>query len=94
MAEAYVEERVRKGFGPIRIRQDLRKRGLSDSLIAHYLKKSTQEWVDSMADAHDKKYGSNRGNDAKERAKRARFLEYRGFPADLIAAFLYGDDGL
>jgi regulatory protein len=45
-----------------------------------------------MTAAHDKKFGPARAGDASERARRARFLEYRGFPADLIAAFLHGDD--
>jgi regulatory protein len=94
MAEVYVAERVRKGFGPVRIRHELRQRGLSDGLIALHLEKSKQEWLQAMALANDKKYGPTRPPEATERARRARFLEYRGFPADLIACFMYGDDGL
>jgi regulatory protein len=93
MAEVYVAERVRKGFGPVRIRHELRQRGLSDGLIALHLEKSKQEWLEAMAVAHDKKYGPTRAAEATERARRARFLEYRGFPADLVAGFMYGDDG-
>jgi regulatory protein len=33
MAEAYVAGRLRKGFGPLRLRQELRERGLDDDLI-------------------------------------------------------------
>ncbi len=93
MTEAYAAERVRKGFGPVRIRQELHRRGLVDDLIDSHLDKSKQEWLGLMAAAHDKKFGPARVFDAKECARRARFLEYRGFPADLIAAFLRGDDG-
>lgn len=92
MIEAYVAERVRKGFGAMRIRQELRQRGLSDELIASYLERSTQEWADSMSKAHDKRFGPARAAGVKERARRARFLEYRGFPAELIAGFLNGED--
>jgi regulatory protein len=92
MVETYVAERVRKGFGPLRIRQELRQRGLSDCLIAPHLERSTREWLELMASAHDKKYGLTRSVDAAERARRARFLEYRGFPADLIADFICGRD--
>jgi regulatory protein len=93
MAQAYVTERVRKGFGPVRIGHELRQRGLSDSLIARHLDRPTQEWLKLMAAAHDKKYGPARVFGAKERARRARFLEYRGFPTDLIAGFINGDNG-
>ena len=92
MAEVYVAERVRKGFGPVRIRQELRQRGLPGELIEPHLDKTRQEWLEVMAAAHDKKFGVTRASDARERAKRSRFLEYRGFPADLIAGFLHGDD--
>ena len=92
MAETYVAERVRKGFGPVRIRRELRQRGLAGDLIESRLARSTGEWSATMTAAHDKRFGSARALDAKERARRARFLEYRGFSADLIAGFLLGDD--
>ena len=89
---AVVAERVRKGFGPMRIRQELRQRGLSDDLIEPHLDRTRQEWLEAVSAAHDKKFGPTRAGDLKERARRSRFLEYRGFPADLIAGFLQGDD--
>lgn len=94
MAEVYVEERLHKGYGPVRIRQELRRRGLSDDLIEPHLERSVQEWSELMAAAHDKKFGAAPAEGTKERARRARFLESRGFPAELIAGFLYGDDGI
>lgn len=93
MAEAYVAERVRKGFGPLRIRRELRDRGLGDDLIEPHLKRSEQEWLDALVAAHDKRFGRVPPTGPKERAQRARFLEYRGFPADLIAGFLLGGPG-
>ncbi|MEN8167789.1 MAG: hypothetical protein ABFR65_09980 [Pseudomonadota bacterium] len=38
---------------------------------------------------HDSKYGAQPPTDRKEMARRARFLEYRGFPGDLMAEFLF-----
>jgi len=92
MAEAYVAERVRKGFGPVRIRRELRQRGLPDDLIEPHLQRTRQAWMESMVAVHDKKYGAGRAADARERARRSRFLEYRGFPAELIASFMLGGD--
>ena len=92
MAEAYVAERVRKGFGPMRIRGELHQRGLSDEVIESHLARRAPEWSDLMSAAHDKRFGPVRPADAKDRARRARFLEYRGFPSELIAGLLLGDE--
>jgi regulatory protein len=90
MADAYIAERARKGFGPVRIRRELRQRGLPDDIILPLLERPAREWRDLMRAAHDKRFGSACPDDAKERARRARFLEYRGFPVVLIADFLHG----
>lgn len=90
LAEAYVAERLRKGFGPLRIRQELRAKGLSDDHIAPHLRLARQELLRLVAAAHDKRFGPAAVIDAAERGRRGRFLEYRGFPADLIALFLRG----
>jgi regulatory protein len=92
MAEAYVAERLRKGFGPVRIRHELRERGIPDALIDPHLEQSALEWLALIAAVSDKKFGPGPGGDRKELARRARFLEYRGFPAELIGRFLYGDN--
>ncbi|MGA7979158.1 MAG: regulatory protein RecX [Chromatiaceae bacterium] len=91
LAEAYVAERLRKGFGPARVRQELHRKGLSDDLIDPHLNHTDEEWRDLVAAVHDKKYGSAPASDPKERARRARFLEYRGFPTDLIRRVLAND---
>jgi regulatory protein len=93
LAEAYVAERLHKGFGPLRIRQELRGKGLADDLIAPHLRLDDGDWLGFIAAAHDKRFGPAAPGDAKERARRGRFLEYRGFPADLIARFLHGVRG-
>ena len=91
LAEAYVAERLRKGFGPLRIRQELRDKGLPNELIEPHLRLSSDDWLDLIAAAHAKRFGSDPASDPKERGRRGRFLEYRGFPTDLIARFLHGE---
>jgi len=92
MAEAYVAERLEKGFGPLRVRQELRRRGVADELIDPHLERAESEWLRRLASAHDRKFGARPAGDSKELGRRARFLEYRGFPSDLIGRFLFGDD--
>jgi regulatory protein len=88
MAEAYVEERLRKGFGPLRVRRELRERGVSDALIDPHLDRTAGEWLAQMAEVHRRKFGAEPATDARDLARRARFLEYRGFPPELIGRFL------
>jgi SOS response regulatory protein OraA/RecX len=41
-----------------------------------------------LQQVHDSKFGQTVPDNRKELAKRARFLEYRGFPGELIGDFL------
>jgi len=43
IVETYVTERIRKGFGPLRIRHELHRRSLADDLIDGYLESAAQD---------------------------------------------------
>jgi len=85
---AYVAERLGKGFGPLRIRAELREKGLSDERVQPYLELDDQTLIDYLTQAYQKRFGETEAEDRRAQAKRARFLEYRGFPSHLIARFL------
>ena len=85
---AYVSERLSKGFGPVRIRAELREKGLSEETFQPYLELEDQALIDCLTQAYRKRFGEHEAEDRREQAKRARFLEYRGFPPRLIARFL------
>lgn len=90
--ESYVEGRMRRGYGPHRIRLELKERGVEGELVDRSLDLGTDEWRALLAQAHDKKYGSEQSQDYAERVRRARFLEYRGFDAALVRRFLWSKD--
>ncbi len=90
MAEAYVAGRLRKGFGPLRLRQELRERGLDDDLIGPVIDLSPGDWLEIMSRVAARKFGPGPVTDRKELARRARFLEYRGFPPELVGRYLRG----
>jgi regulatory protein len=92
MAEAYVSERLRKGFGPLRVREELRRKGLADAVIEPHLSLSNGVLLEHLAAAAEKKFGTGPAGDRKELGRRARFLEYRGFPPALIARYLGGEE--
>lgn len=86
--ESFIESRIRKGQGPIRIRRELKERGIDSSLVDRYLESYREEWQKLLRQVHDAKFGSAQALESKELAKRARFLEYRGFPGEMIRGFL------
>ncbi|MEG7524341.1 MAG: recombination regulator RecX [Chromatiales bacterium] len=90
--ESYIEWRVGRGSGPVRIRRELRERGIDGAMIAGFLEVYSGEWQELLKGVHDRKYGSEPAQDRKELSRRARFLEYRGFPGELIRQFLFDFD--
>ncbi|MET0090464.1 MAG: regulatory protein RecX [Candidatus Thiodiazotropha sp.] len=88
-AQQFVESRVTRGQGPVRIRMELRERGVDDALVREAMAPYDDEWPELLNGVHDAKYGQERTGDYKEAARRARFLESRGFPGDLVRRFLF-----
>jgi regulatory protein len=88
-----VAYRARRGQGPARIRQELRRSGLSNEAIEEAVKRSEDapDFLALARAARTRKFGAAIPKDPKERAKQARFLQYRGFSTDHIRAALDGD---
>jgi len=87
--ESFIESRIGRGQGPLRIRLELKERGVEAPLIERGLEHFEAEWYDLLKQVHDAKYGPERSRESRELAKRAHFLEYRGFPGEMIRAFLF-----
>lgn len=85
--EQYVAERTARGFGPLRIRAELRQRGVADALVATYLDADV-DWPARLAQVAAHKFGLAPCADRREWGRRARFLEQRGFPAAMIHRLL------
>ena len=89
-----VAYRARRGQGPARIRNELRKSGLDNDQIEAAVGGSGEEGPDFIAlarEARRRKFGPDLPKDWKERARQARFLQYRGFSTDHIRAVLEGE---
>jgi regulatory protein len=83
-AEAYIRMRQQKGFGPIRISIELSERGVKDSIIDSYLHAQDDSWLLTLQQQYLKKYKNKAVVDYNDKAKRIRFLQYRGFVLDAI----------
>ncbi len=87
-AESYMHARKRNAFGPVRIRNELLERGVSEEIINNVMIVNESEWVDIANSLRKKRFGKNVPADFKERAKQMRFLQYRGFTSEQINRIL------
>lgn len=81
-AESYLHSRAQRLYGPLRIRLELRERGIDESLIAAVMAQSGIDWQANLQALVRSKFGHAAPSDIKEKAKRQRFLQYRGFVGD------------
>ena len=91
-AESYVRSRANRGFGPIKIRMELKNKGISNQLITEYLDMDSAIWLDNARNQYLKKYGDEAISDYNTWTKRARFMQSRGFTAEHIQVSLPGFD--
>ena len=87
-AEGFVRIRVAKKQGPIRIVNELKLRGVDESLITAAMESESPNWINLLVSLMEGKYGSVEPQDEKERAKRIRFFQYRGFSFEQIKAVM------
>jgi regulatory protein len=89
----FIRQHAGRGHGPVRIRLELRQRGIEPEAIDSALNEAGEDWVEMARSARRRKFGSSPPGDRRERAKQARFLQYRGFSAEQVRAALGpGDD--
>jgi len=81
-AQSYTRQRISRGYGPIRLREELRERGVSEADVAAAMDEMEIDWCAVAADVMRKKFGMRGAIDLKEKARRARFMQYRGFAAE------------
>ena len=71
---------------------ELRERGVESEAIEQALGDTEMDWNHAAREARRRKFGLAPPADYRERAKQARFLQYRGFSSDQIRAALGPDE--
>jgi len=90
-AQMLVRHRVRQGYGPVRIRAELRQRGVAEGVIAAALSSSDVEWDAVAHRVHEKRVStSGVAADRFEQARDQRFLLRRGFTSSQIRQAVNG----
>lgn len=77
--------RIEQGYGPVRIRQELQTRGIAAELIEAALIEEA-DWDGQVFKVWQKKFKTSELPAFPELQKQQRFLQYRGFPQDLISS--------
>ncbi|MFZ9038082.1 MAG: regulatory protein RecX [Gammaproteobacteria bacterium] len=82
--ESYVCQRFNAGVGPLKIRYELRQKGISESLTDEFLEAYADRWDRLMQQQRVRKYGEAIPADYNQRMKQARFLQNRGFSPESV----------
>lgn len=90
-AEFLVRTRIDSGHGPLRIRAELRERGVDEAVADKYLAEADVDWTALAEQVRRRRFGERVPGDFKVRAKQMRYLQYRGFDAEQIRAAVRGE---
>ena len=83
-AESYINHRSNAGLGPIKIVNELRQKGVDDSVIHQHMSVLTIDWDERLEQQRLKKYGEDIPTDYAQKMKQARFLQNRGFSPESV----------
>jgi regulatory protein len=86
LAEVFIRSRVNRGQGPVKIKMELRGKGVDDDTLARAFETCEVNWFAHVEQVARRRFGDSVPSDAKERARRGRFLQQRGFNFDHIGS--------
>ncbi|WP_175400917.1 regulatory protein RecX [Terasakiispira papahanaumokuakeensis] len=86
-AASFTRQRLLKGQGPVKVRYELKQRGVSDELIEWALEITPEEegidWINQATTALYKRFGPEASpTTPNQKSKMIRFLQQRGFSSE------------
>ncbi|MDG1644933.1 recombination regulator RecX [Klebsiella huaxiensis] len=75
----FIASRSRKGYGPARVRQELKQKGISRETIESSMRECEIDWALLAREQAQRKYGEPLPTAFSEKVKIQRFLLYRGY---------------
>jgi|SRR5579883_357639 len=85
--ENFIAYHAGRGQGPVRVRSELRQRGIVGELVEECLE-AFGDWIVQLQRARQKKFGAALPRGYAERQRQMRFLNYRGFTSAQIRSAL------
>ncbi|OAN12604.1 RecX family transcriptional regulator [Photobacterium jeanii] len=76
---------IAKGWGELRIRQEMELKGVNSQVIEQVMAVHEIDWFEHARAVAQRKYGETPMETQKEKAKRFRFMQSRGFDFEQIA---------
>lgn len=83
-AEMYWRNRSNKGFGPNKIRLELKHKGVNASIIDQSSRQDDLDFDEVIQKVYIKKFKGQAIKDIKDKLKRQNYLYQRGFDLELI----------
>ena len=81
--ENFVTYHAARGQGPLRVRGELRRKGLEGRLVEECVH-AYAEWLGQLRKAREKKFGAQLPDGFADQQRQSKFLRYRGFTAAQI----------
>lgn len=82
--EMHIRKQRRKGYGPLRITQELQSHQIDQAIVAQHLDINDNAWLDEIRAVWQKRFKGIKPNNFNDKAKQMRFLHYRGFTPEQI----------
>lgn len=86
-AENFVTYHAARGQGPLRVRSELRRHGLEETLVEECLD-AFPDWIAHLRKARQKKFGAKLPDNIADKQRQARFMGYRGYTSAQIRTAL------
>ncbi len=86
--ESLVSVRRNRGYGPVRIQRELLDKGIAQDAVDHAVDAGCRDWIEQLTRVWQKKFSGKLPSTYAERAKQARFLQFRGFTYEQIQQVL------
>ncbi|WP_299020614.1 recombination regulator RecX [uncultured Photobacterium sp.] len=91
-ASMMVRNGVGKGWGALRIKQEMKMKGVHATVISQAMDEVEVDWFEHARDVAQRKFGNSEMDTPKEKARRFRFMQYRGFDFEQIQYALNAED--
>lgn len=90
-AESLIRTRAAQGYGPMRLRAELKSHGLADARIRQLLEEADIDWAATASAQLRRRFGAPGAADPAEKQRRAQFLLRRGFPAATVRGLTHAE---
>ena len=90
-SESFIQSRINQGKGPVRVRQELKERGIRSAVVDDALEEAAADWFVLAVVIKVKKFEPELPAEFKEKARQMRFLQYRGFEQEHIQSAVQAD---